>query len=108
MMAESKPVPFPGSGLVSLPDESIPTRRVDTPHQLELRLKLAERERRGVFVLGPIPLGWIKACRQAHPEALALALAIRAVAKMRGSAVPVGEALGQADRARQRQPQARP
>lgn len=93
-------IPFPGGDLSSpddlssLPDELVPARRVDTPHQLELRRKLAERQRRGSFVLGPIPLSWICACQQAHPGALALALGIRAYEKMRGSAAPVSEALG--------------
>ena len=91
---------FPGGDLSSpddlssLPDDLVPARRVDTPHQLELRRKLAERERRGIFALGPIQLDWVCACQQTHPGALALALGIRAYQKMRGSTVPVSETLG--------------
>jgi hypothetical protein len=87
-------IPFPGGGLLSLPDESIQAIRVDTPELLALRRKRAERVQRGIFVLGPIPLGWVCACQDAGPGALALALAIRGVSKMRGSAAPVSEALG--------------
>lgn len=94
-MAEGdKLVRFPGGDLSPLPDQLIPARPVDTPHQLELRRKCAEQARRGNFVLGPIPLSWISACQQAHPGALALALGIRAYEKMRGGAVPVSDTLG--------------
>jgi hypothetical protein len=76
-----------------LPDSLIPAIRVDTPELLALRRKRAERVRRGHFVLGPVPLGWIGACQEAGPGALALALGIRAYGKIRGEAVPVSDAL---------------
>lgn len=85
-------IAFPGTDLSSLPDELIPAIRYDGPEFLALRRKRAERERRGSFVLGPIPLTWISACQEAGPGALALALGIRAYGKMRGGAVPVSDA----------------
>ena len=44
------------------------------------------------FVRGPIPVPWIKACRETHPEALALALAIKArEGRYPAGRVPVGD-----------------
>ena len=84
-MAESdKLIRFPrGDDLSSLPDHLIPSIRVDTPELLEMRRRRAARRKQDDhFVLGPIPFRWVKACREAHPEALALALVIRGMAKM--------------------------
>ena len=94
MKEGSSVVPFPGGDLSSLPDHLLPSIRVDTPELLEMRRRRAERKRRGKFVLGPIWLDWIGVCQQVNPGALALALGIRAYAKMRGGAAPVGAALG--------------
>jgi hypothetical protein len=87
-------IAFPRGDLSSLPDESIPAIRLETPELLVLRQQRARRKRRGTFVLGPIPLSWVCACQQAGPGALALALGIRAYEKMRGAAVPVSDTLG--------------
>jgi hypothetical protein len=87
-------MPVHGGDLLSLPDESIREIRVDTPELRALRRKRAEREQRGTFVLGPIPLSWVCACQQAGPGALALALGIRAFEKMRRGPVRISEALG--------------
>jgi hypothetical protein len=87
-------VPFPGADPSSLPDHLLPSIRIDTPELLELRRRRTGRKRGGKFVLGPIWLDWIGVCQQANPGALALALGIRAYAKMRGGAAPVGDALG--------------
>ena len=43
MKEGDKLIPFPGGDLPPLPDQLIPARPVKTPHQLELRRKLAQR-----------------------------------------------------------------
>jgi len=103
-MTESKKlIPFPGGDLSSLPDELIPSIRVDTPELLELRRKQAERKRRakaegkqeGKFSLGLFPLSWIRACQLAHPAALAVALGIHAYQKMNKAPAKVSNTLGE-------------
>ncbi len=107
MVESGNIIPLAAADLSSLPDDRIPSVRVDAPEFLELRRKRALGKQRGRFVLGPIVLEWIGACEQAGPGALALAMAVRAHAKMRGvAAVPVSDALarqvglGNADRRR--------
>ena len=53
-----------------LPD-SLPIQRVGTPTTQRLRAKKQSR-----FALGPIPLGWWKACHQADSNGLSLALGL--------------------------------
>lgn len=93
---------FPSVDDLTLPDDwlsgnSIQSRPVNTPHQLELRRKLAKRTRRGVFYLGPIPEEWAVACHNAHSAGYLLACAIRARFTM-NEGVPVSVSQTLADR----------
>jgi hypothetical protein len=88
-------VPFPGGDLSSLSAELIPSLRYDEGVFGELRRKRGLVKQRGRFSLGLFPFAWIKACREAHPEAVSLALVIHGYARMRGGPVSVSEALGQ-------------
>jgi hypothetical protein len=96
MMGESSNIiTLAGQDWSSVPDALIPSVRVDTPEFLALRRKRGERQR-SKFVPGPIWFGWIAACEKAGSGALALALAVRGCAKMRGvTAVPLSNALAQ-------------
>lgn len=95
MASSESVIPFPGGDLSSLPDELIPAIRYDGPEFLELRRKRAAKKQwDDFFAPGPIWFGLIKACREAHPEALGLLLAIMGYARMRGQPVSVSDEHG--------------
>jgi hypothetical protein len=93
-------IPFPTPEGLALPDELlpshlIPSRPVNTPHQNALRRKLAQRQPRRLFYLGPIYEDWAVACHRAHPAAYLLACAIRVRFTLgEGEPVLVSQTLG--------------